>query len=343
VRRLVCLAAIVGVLAVGCTHAEGEASSTQPPALVPTAQAIARPFSSTVILDAVTVPPLRVALERNDIVSDIEWRVLEGTVVAEGEVVAVEFGTDGGATLAALDREVKRAKRSLEYITESVSLDIDSTKYADRATKARASLDGDRAVEEATRDLEEAIQRRDHAADRTRNIESPIDGVVERTSDLGEKQIGWVVSAGLRVQARLEPLVRLRLPDPVVAPTVSIVGVIDKAECSAVRVKDADISDTDSRAVLECALPADIRVFAGLPAVISVKVVDLDNAVTVPIDAVRPIQPGLGEIVVVEPSGIRTSRRVELGPSDGITVVVTAGIEAGETVELVSPIEQPSG
>lgn len=338
-----CLAAVVGVLAVGCTHAEGGASSTQPTALVTTAQAIARPFSSTVILDSVTAPPLRVALERNELVSDIEWRVLEGTVVTEGDVVAVEFGTDGGSTLAMLDREVERAERNLEYIKESVSLDIDSTRYADSATKARALLDGDRAIEEATRDLEEATQRRDGAAHRTVNIVSPIDGVVERTSDVGGTQIAWVVSAGLRVEARMEPLVRLRLPDPVVAATVSVTGVIDTAECSAVRVKEADISDSDTRAVLDCALPAEVRVFAGLPAILTVGVVDLDSAITVPIDAVRPLQPGLGEIVVVEPSGVRTVRRVELGPSDGISVVVAAGLEAGETVELVSPIEQPSG
>lgn len=82
---------------------------------------------------------------------------------------------------------------------------------------------------------------------------------------------------------------------------------------------------------LTCSVPADVTVFAGLAAELTVPAGVATDVLTVPLTAVEGAA-GAGIVRVVTPEGEHEEREVGLGISDGTVVEVTGGLEEGDEV-----------
>jgi hypothetical protein len=95
----------------------------------------------------------------------------------------------------------------------------------------------------------------------------------------------------------------------------------------------------DSRAALttstvECGVPDQLRVVPGLKGLLALRSTLLPAVLTVSADAVGNISGNAARVTVLTTDGKRESREIELGPSNGVIVVVNRGLSEGETVLL---------
>lgn len=86
-----------------------------------------------------------------------------------------------------------------------------------------------------------------------------------------------------------------------------------------------------SETVVRCAVPTDIRVFAGLSAEISIPGGIAEDVLTVPTTAVKGSSQ-TGIVWFVLPDGGTEEREVALGLNDGFVVEIVSGLAEGETV-----------
>lgn len=82
---------------------------------------------------------------------------------------------------------------------------------------------------------------------------------------------------------------------------------------------------------VSCAIPAEVTVFAGLTAEISIAGGVAENVLIVPTTAVEGIA-GAGNVYFVLPDGSTELRAVKLGLNDGINVEVTEGLAEGDLI-----------
>ncbi len=111
---------------------------------------------------------------------------------------------------------------------------------------------------------------------------------------------------------------------------------------------------TASGATVRCAVPADVRVFAGLTAKLTIAGGSVDNAMTLPVTAVKG-NAASGTVWVVGAEGAHEERAVTLGLNDGTIVQIVDGVAEGDevlefvpVVDATDPavddcIEQPDG
>ncbi|MEO3787839.1 hypothetical protein ABGB12_31315 [Actinocorallia sp. B10E7] len=85
-----------------------------------------------------------------------------------------------------------------------------------------------------------------------------------------------------------------------------------------------------------CRVPESRKVFPGLPAEMSVLTDQAKNVPVVPLAAVLG-QADSGWVTVVDESGARSRREVELGLNDGEKVEIKSGLEAGEKILDLAP------
>jgi multidrug efflux pump subunit AcrA (membrane-fusion protein) len=74
------------------------------------------------------------------------------------------------------------------------------------------------------------------------------------------------------------------------------------------------------------------RLLVGLSAAVDVIAGRVENAVLVPIEALRQITPETFAVFVVDGGGALEMRMVEVGLQDGTFAAITSGLEAGEIV-----------
>ena len=84
---------------------------------------------------------------------------------------------------------------------------------------------------------------------------------------------------------------------------------------------------------VSCAVPADVRVFSGLGATITLTAGESQNVLTLPLTAVKgSVQKGLVWLPAGEGAGAPEEREVVLGLNDGMKVEVVSGLAEGESV-----------
>lgn len=82
---------------------------------------------------------------------------------------------------------------------------------------------------------------------------------------------------------------------------------------------------------VRCAVPADVRVFAGLVADLTIAGGIAENVLVVPMTAVQGAAD-TGIVYVIGEDGEQEERPVTLGLNDGVNVEVTSGLEEGEII-----------
>ncbi|WP_313357292.1 biotin/lipoyl-binding protein [Microbacterium sp.] len=135
------------------------------------------------------------------------------------------------------------------------------------------------------------------------------------------------------VLATIKPAQLYRLVGAPSEATVTITGGPAPFACSGVRVQIAE----DGTASVRCAVPADQTVFAGLPASLALALGKVDDALVIPVTAVKG---GAGSGVVWVDAGDGTEpeeRKVTLGVNDGEQVEVLDGLAEGDSIRQFVP------
>ena len=89
--------------------------------------------------------------------------------------------------------------------------------------------------------------------------------------------------------------------------------------------------DSGSSTTVRCAVPADVRVFSGLVADLTIAGGIATDVLTIPLTAVQGAAD-TGIVYVIGPDGAQEERPVTLGLNDGINVEITEGLEEGDMV-----------
>ena len=101
--------------------------------------------------------------------------------------------------------------------------------------------------------------------------------------------------------------------------------------CPARAAMAPEVKARGSGTTVRCAVPADVRVFAGLVADLTIAGGIAENVLTVPMTAVQGAAD-TGIVFLVLADGTREERPVTLGLNDGINVEIVDGLTEGEMV-----------
>lgn len=207
---------------------------------------------------------------------------------------------------------------------------------------------------------------------KTAAVTAPVTGVVSSVPVL----VGQVVAVGdviatvapptFSVTGPIRPEDQFKLVEQPADGSVEVVGGPGTFTCTGLTISSplagADVPSPDpsgapssaSGATVRCAVPADVRVFAGLTAKLTLAGGSVENAMTLPVTAVKGNTVS-GSVWVVDEDGTSEERAVSLGLNDGTLVQITDGLAEGDTVLEFIPvvdatdpaqegcIEQPDG
>jgi hypothetical protein len=159
--------------------------------------------------------------------------------------------------------------------------------------------------------------------------------VTARTADVTSvlTMEGVIVGESGRYTARaaVAPAHLYRFIDTPRTAKAKIVDGPEPFTCGDVTVA-ADPSDPAGDVLLTCSVPADVKVFPGLPLKIAVRTGHAADAVTVPVSALSGTS-GQAHVTVVGDDGRRERREVTVGVVNGVVAQVTEGVAAGEKVQ----------
>jgi len=233
---------------------------------------------------------------------------------------------------------------------------IDGTVGADAAVPARAAISGEvRKVSAAAGQWVDAgaelAQIRGMNEDGTNKwsiLKAPISGTLTSFTLLVGQQVGLgdslaqIAPSTFNVTASLAPEQQLRLTTQPTEAQVTITGGPAPFTCTGLTITAAAAPTTQDPATpgggsttvatVRCAVPADVRVFAGLAAKLTLAGGIAENVLVIPTTAV---EGGSGTGIVYVPSadgGEPEKREVTLGISDGSMVEVTSGLAAGDEI-----------
>lgn len=184
--------------------------------------------------------------------------------------------------------------------------------------------------------------------------------IVGQVVSVGET-VGQVAPASFNVSGPLDPAQQYRLLNQPTEAQVTISGGPAPFSCTGLTIStalagastgdasatggDAASGGSPSGTMVRCAVPAEVKVFAGLAAQLSIPGGKSENALTVPMTAVEG-GAGSGNVYLVQPDGSNKKTPVTLGLSDGKNVEITAGVKKGDLVlEFVpgAPAKQDGG
>ncbi len=141
--------------------------------------------------------------------------------------------------------------------------------------------------------------------------------------------------------ATVDPVQLYRLVNAPTEATVTISGGPAPFACTGVGVQVS----AEGTASVRCAIPADQTVFAGLPATMDLALGQVDDALVIPVTAVKG-GAGTGNVWVDAGDGSDPEERaVTLGVNDGVMVEVVDGLAEGESIRqfvpgFVAPVEE---
>ena len=171
--------------------------------------------------------------------------------------------------------------------------------------------------------------------------------IVGQSTTIGES-IAKIAPPSFHVSATLAPEQQYRLLNQPTEAQVQVLGGPAPFTCTGLTITTAlagaGEGDSGPGTVLTCAVPADVRVFAGLSAEVTIAGGIAENVMTVPITAVEGTSE-TGNVYFVLPDGSTELRPVTLGINDGINVEVKEGIAEGDLILQFVPgaKETPGG
>jgi macrolide-specific efflux system membrane fusion protein len=158
--------------------------------------------------------------------------------------------------------------------------------------------------------------------------------IVGQSITIGES-IAKVAPPSFHVSATLAPEQQYRLLNQPADAQVQVLGGPAPFTCTGLTITAALASagdnDTGTGTTLRCAVPAEVRVFAGLGAEVTIAGGVAENVLTVPITAVEGTSE-TGNVHFVLPDGSTELRPVTLGLNDGITVEIKDGVAEGDLI-----------
>lgn len=155
--------------------------------------------------------------------------------------------------------------------------------------------------------------------------------------------VGQVAPASFSVSGALDPAQQYRLLNQPSEAQVTISGGPAPFACTGLTISTAlagaAASDsapsggdsTSGTTTVKCAVPAEVKVFAGLTAKMMISGGMSENALIVPVTAVEGLA-GSGNIYLVQSDGSKKKTAVTLGLNDGKAVEVTGGVKKGDKV-----------
>lgn len=160
---------------------------------------------------------------------------------------------------------------------------------------------------------------------------SPFPVLVGQQVSIGE-ETGKVAPASFHVRGSMAPAQQYRLLDRPSEATVTIAGGPAPFTCGGLTIGSAAGSaDSPASTVVRCAVPADVTVFAGLTATLTIAAGVAENVLTVPTTAVEG-GSGTGIVHLVLADGAIEERLVTLGMNDGASVEIIDGVAEGDEV-----------
>ena len=151
---------------------------------------------------------------------------------------------------------------------------------------------------------------------------------------------GQVAPPSFNVTAALAPEQLYRLLNQPTEAEVTINGGPAPFVCTGVTITTplagagSDPTNPDAQGsgtTVRCAVPGDIKVFAGLKATLTLAGGIAENVLTVPMTAVEGAA-GTGIVYLVQPDGSTVETPVTLGLNDGINVEIVDGVVEGDLV-----------
>lgn len=231
---------------------------------------------------------------------------------------------------------------------------LDATVSADAAIPVKATLAGEvrkvmgavgRQVDADTALFTiraETVNAEGAVSTRTVTVRAGASGVVSSFAVLPGQMVsvgetvGQVAPPSFHVSATLGPEQLYRLVDAPTEATVAINGGPAPFTCSGVTITTplagaGSEGEQASGIAVRCAVPAEVRVFAGLKAVVTLAGGIAEDVIVLPITAVEGAA-GNGIVHVVGADGEIVETPVTLGLNDGKHVEITGGISAGDSV-----------
>ena len=170
---------------------------------------------------------------------------------------------------------------------------------------------------------------------------SEFDTLVGEATSVGEV-VARIAPPTFNVTATLDPADRYRLLTLPADAQITIAGGPAPFTCTGLTITTGSTSSGSggegegagagtSGTTARCAVPADVTVFAGLVANMTIAGGLAENVLVVPTTAVEG-GSGTGVVYVVGDDGANEPRDVTLGLSDGVNVEVLTGLEEGEII-----------
>ncbi len=232
---------------------------------------------------------------------------------------------------------------------------IDGTVGADAAVPTRAELSGEVRKVSATAgqwvdagaELAQIRGMNEDGTNRWSILKAPISGTLTTFSLLVGQQVALgdtlaqIAPATFNVTASLAPEQQYRLTTQPTEAVVTIAGGPAPFTCTALTITPASAPTSGddgsgggggtSVATVRCAVPGDVRVFAGLAATLTIAGGIAENVLVIPTTAVEG-GSGTGIVYLPAVGGEPEQREVTLGLSDGSMVQVTGGLAEGEEI-----------
>jgi macrolide-specific efflux system membrane fusion protein len=176
-------------------------------------------------------------------------------------------------------------------------------------------------------------------------VRAPAAGVVSnisvikgQTVEVGDS-VGQVAPPSFNVSGTLEPDQLYRLLNQPTEATVTVTGGPAPFACTNLTITTSlageepatDGSTGGAGTAVRCAVPAEITVFNGLQAEMSIPGGVAENVLVVPVTAVEGIAEA-GNVYIPLEDGTNEVRPVVLGLNDGINVQVVSGLAEGDMV-----------
>ena len=324
------LACVIGATTLLDENSKSPALTSQNRQQPASYKVVRQDFESVHALDAQVQRRVRTELFGAAAGAEIEWHSSNGGEVQRGDVLFAETGADNGTSVRELRAQLGDAQRSLQDAPETAL------------------------AREAVRELQRRLGKAEAARRRVTADRSGIVRILSRAVASPDAPVGYLEATGYVVQASLDPLVLYRLGGGESKGTAELPGTGLSFSCDGVtvagEVPDASPLSTDRRtpgatnpseegrtdatSIVECGVPDQLRVVPGLKGLLVLRSTLLPAVLTVSADAVGNISGNAARVTVLTADGSRESREVEIGPSNGVIVVVNRGLAEGETVLL---------